>query len=51
VENEFMKLIFLLFLSCFNVNHSGKLKIVHDVDVKIKHAKDIDTSDTGDYNE
>jgi len=42
-----MNLLFILLLSCINVNMSGKLK--HDVDLKIKFVDD--TGDTGDQNE
>ena len=42
-----MNLLFILLLSCINVNMSGKLK--HDVDLKIKFVDD--TGDTGGQHE
>jgi len=44
-----MNLLFILLLSCINVNMSGKLK--HDVDVDLKVKFVDDTGDTGDQNE
>jgi len=40
-----MNLLFILLLSCINVNMSGKLK--HDVDVDLKIKLVDDTGDTG----
>ena len=40
-----MNLLFILLLSCINVNMSGKLK--HDVDVDLKVKIVDDTADTG----
>ena len=42
-----MNLLFILLLSCINVNMSGKLK--HDVDLKVKFVDD--TGDTGGQHE
>ena len=44
-----MNLLFILLLSCINVNMSGKLKHDVDVDLKIKYVDD--TGDTGDQYE
>jgi hypothetical protein len=44
-----MNLLFILLLSCINVNMSGKLK--HDVDIDLKVRFVDDTGDTGDQNE
>jgi hypothetical protein len=40
-----MNLLFILLLSCINVNMSGKLK--HDVDVDVKIRVVDDTGDSG----
>ena len=40
-----MNIIFFLLFSCFSVNHNGKIKHEHDIDVKIKFIDD--TGDTG----
>ena len=40
-----MNLLFIIFLSCINVNMNGKLK--HDVDVDLKVKIVDDTGDTG----
>jgi|1_EtaG_2_1085319.scaffolds.fasta_scaffold05840_2 hypothetical protein len=46
-----MNLLFILLLSCINVNMSGKLK--HEVDLKIKMVDDtgVTPPETGDANE
>ena len=40
-----MNLLFIILLSCINVNMSGKLK--HDVDIDLKVKFVDDTGDTG----